>query len=154
MIAIFKSKLLMKFDKAIKDAKVSGCEIVCFELESEEENQLFISWINMTDGYVVGVDYDYEGVLVREFSAGEILEDTCAMANDKYKSVFCLEMERLSREAIESKNKFVSPSKQGGDILRKLHFDITGENDQYFGFEVVTALSDLEIMDAVCATET
>ena len=78
MIAVFKNKLFVKFDKAIKDAEVSGCEIVCFKLESEEENQLFQKWMNMTSGYMVGVDYDYEGILVREFSSEQYFKDIFA----------------------------------------------------------------------------
>ncbi len=69
MRAIFKSKLIIEFDRAIRDAKDSECEISFFELESEEENKQLRAYVNLQDAYNAADDYDYDGILVKEYVA-------------------------------------------------------------------------------------
>lgn len=69
MKAEFKSKLVVLFDRAIEDAANSGCEILYFKLDSEEENKMLRDYIDLQGMYVNGIDYDYEGVLIKEYAA-------------------------------------------------------------------------------------
>lgn len=69
MRVVLKSKLVINFDRAIKAAADSGCEIICFKLESETENKMMRDYISLQSGYIDWCDYDYEGILVREYVA-------------------------------------------------------------------------------------
>ncbi len=71
MRAIVKNKLLVKFDKAINDARDCDNEILEFRLESETENRMLRKWMEISTGYNEADTYDYEGIPVREYE-GEV----------------------------------------------------------------------------------
>jgi len=76
MLAVFKNKLVVKFDQALQDAKDSDCHIVCFKLESEEENMMLHAYHDLCDvGWLSkdpGIKFEYQNVVIHEFVPGKI----------------------------------------------------------------------------------
>ncbi len=68
MIAIFKSVLVRKFDEAIKAAEDSKCEILCFKLDSYDENQLLADYVNIRSQFSIANDHEYEGIPIQLYA--------------------------------------------------------------------------------------